>query len=157
MMGYDYSYTIRLGDNHISVPQQYETIHIKWDNGFMDIVPPGVFEIESSSVCTSKFRKLIKYSIENDIRYQTNLVSQWRKAIRSDLDFLYQVSIKIGDRYKELYDDIVDSSKNADKSRPTKLRNLQKQNAIELKRLDARKNRVLKCSKMLEDYVVKYM
>ena len=157
-MMYNYPHwTIRLGDHGIPIDEPYEPIRIKWDSGFMDIVPPGVFEIENNSTCLSKFGKLIKLSIESDIRYETNTISAWRKAIKADLDFLYEVSQKIADKYKELFDDIIDSSKQADKNRASKLRQLQKSNSTELKRLDARRKRVIKCSQLLNEYVEKYM
>jgi len=158
-MGYNYypHWTIKLGDGHIPVTQPYEPIRIKWDTGFMDVVPPGVFEIESASSCTSKFRNLLKLCVKSDIVYGTNTISAWRKAIKADLDFLLMASDKIADRYQELYEDIVDSSEQADKNRASKLRNLQKRNTIELKRLDARRKRVIKCSQILEEYVNKYM
>lgn len=157
-MSYDYPHwTIRLGDYGIPVTQPYEPIRIKWDSGFMDIVPPGVFEIENNSTCLSKFRKLIKLSIESDIKCKTNTVSAWRKAITADLDFLHVVADKVAARYKELFDEIIDSAKKADNDRASKLRQLQKRHTQELKRLDARRKRVIKCSQLLEEYVNKYM
>jgi len=157
-MSYYYPHwTIQLGEYGTPVEQPYETIQIKWDSGFMDIVPPGIFEIEDTRTCLVKFRKLIKLSIESDIKYETNTISAWRKAIKADYDFLFKVSTMIADKYKTLYDEIVDSAKKADKNRASKLKQLQKRNLIELKRLDARKKRVQKCSQILDELATKYM
>lgn len=138
------------------VEQEYKPIRIKWDGGYMDVVPPGIFAIEDTRTCLSKFRKVIKLSAMSDIQHKTNTISAWRKAIKADYDFMYRLSTIIADKYKALYEEIIDQSSKQDKHRASKLKQLQKRNSIELKRLDARKKRVQKCAVILEEIAEKY-
>lgn len=149
-------WTIQLGEYGMPIEQPYELIHIKWDSGFMDIVPPGIFEIEDARTCLNKFRKVIKLSAVSDFQHGTNTLSAWRKAIKADYDFIFRVSTIIADKYKAFYDEIVDGAVKQDKNRASKLKRLQKRNSIELKRLDARKKRVQQCAEILETIAEKY-
>ena len=150
-MGYYYPHwNVHLSDYGKRIEQPYEVIRIKWDSGFMDVVPPGIFEIEDTRSCLNKFRKLIRLSVMSDLEKGTNTLSAWRKAIKDEYDFQFRVFSIIQEQYDKKYAELVDNATQADKKRAGKLKQLQKHKSVELKRLDSRKARVRKCAEILE-------
>lgn len=138
-----------------TIEQQYEPIRIKWDSGYMDIVPPGIFEIAGTRNCISEFRRVIKLSVMSDLTHGTNTLREWRKAINSEFEFQYKVKTIISDRFTSAYNNIVDSAVNQDKRRSSKLKTLIKRKNADIKDLEARKKRVQKCAEILEDMTKK--
>lgn len=129
------------------IEQEYEPIHIKWDNGYMDIVPPGIFEIAATRNCISKFRKVIKLSAMSDLEHGTKTLREWRKAIKSEFEFQYKVNTIISDRFTAAYNNIADSVAKQDKETEAKLKKLVKSKNSDIKDLEARKKE--KSTKML--------
>ena len=153
MMGNYYSpISVYIRDSHVYCECEYEPIHIKWDNGYMDIVPPALF----TDMDLPKIRKVFRMSAESDLRHGTNTISAWRKAFKIERDYQFKVFSVITDEYDAAYSEIVDSAVKQDNKRAKKLSELNKRKKWNIKQLDARKKKVEKAAEILEEMAVKY-
>lgn len=137
---------------HVYVECEYEPIHIKWDTGYMDIVPPALF----TDADLPKIRKIFKMSAESDLNHGTNTISAWRKAFKTERDYQFKVLSVITDEYDSAYKDIVENAKEQDNKRSKKLNELQKRKKWAVKQLDSRKKKVNKAAEILEEMAAKY-
>lgn len=137
---------------HVYVECEYEPVHIKWDTGYMDIVPPVLF----TDADLPKIRKIFKMSAESDLNHSTNTMSAWRKAFKIEKDYQFKVLSVITDEYDSAYKEIVENATEQDNKRSKKLNELQKRKKWAVKQLDSRKKKVNKAAEILEEIAARY-
>ena len=130
----------------------YEPVRIKWDSGYMDICPPAMFE----ELPMAKIRKIFKQSVLSDLTQGTHTVKDWKKAIKFERDFYFNLYSLIENTYNRKYSEIVDRSSEFNESRGKELTDLQRHKVREIKYLDSRKKKLDKCTAYLDELVKKY-
>ncbi len=152
-MAYHYdAVSVYIGEYGTPVECEYEPIHIKWETGYADIVPPALF----TDADLTKIRKVFRMSAQSDLMHSTNTISAWRKAIKAERDYQFKVFSVITDEYNAAYAELVESAVKPDKKRGKRLSELQKRKTQAIKRLDARKKKVDKAAEILEEMAAKY-
>ena len=142
--------------------EDYEPIEIKWDTGFLIIAPPCIWDDPGYR---SKFRKLIKLSINSDRTMGTNTISMWRRAFVRALEHVtYFMRPKIEARLKASQESIerewarFDEKQKAKKPKfkERELKEAETHYNAELKRIDAHKARIEKCKTIFDELIKKY-
>lgn len=134
--------------------EDYEPIEIKWDTGFMIVAPPGLWDDVKSKV-VSKFRKLLKLSFESDKLHDTNTIHMWRVNIVRALEWSATMRRYAETKYHIRYDDLINQSDKPDPKRGKKIREIQSSYKYELKLIDARDQKIIRCQEILEAEVAK--
>lgn len=142
--------------------EDYEPIEIKWDSGFLIIAPPGIWDDPGYR---SKFRKLIKLSINSDRTMGTNTISMWRRAFVRAFDhvtYFRRPKIESGLRASQesierewaRFDDKQKAKRPKFKDR--KFKEAERHYKAELKRVEAHQGRIEKCKAIFDELVEKY-
>lgn len=152
MANYYSPISVNIRNTHVYCECEYEPIHIKWDTGYMDIVAPALF----TDAGLAKIRKVFRMSAESDLMYDTNTLSAWRKAFKTERDYQFKVLSVIQDEYDAAYKEIVDSAVKPDSDRGKKLRLLNKRKSQSIKQLDTRKKNVQRYAEILEEVAERY-
>lgn len=134
--------------------EDYEPIEIKWDTGFMIVAPPPIWK-EHKSKAVSKFRKLLKLSIDSDRLHNTNAVHLWRVNLVKALEWSKVMRHYADARFQSRYEDIIKQSDKPDPKRGKKIREIQSSHKYELKLIDARDQKIIACRKVLDELVEK--
>ena len=142
--------------------EDYEPIEIKWDTGFLIIAPPCIWDDPGYR---SKFRKLIKLSIDSDRTMGTNTISMWRRAFVRALEhvtYFMRPKIEAGLRASQesierewaRFDDKQKAKKPKFKDR--KFEEAERHYKAELKRVEAHQARIEKCKTIFDELIKKY-
>ena len=143
---------VRSKDYGTPVECEYDPIRIKWDSGFMDVVPPALF----TEANLSKIRKVFKLAAMSDLQFNTNTISAWHSAFKAERDYQFKVLSEIQNQYDTAYIEIVESAKEQDGKRGKKINDLQKRRKWAIKQLDSRRKKIQKCIEILEEIAERY-
>lgn len=142
--------------------EDYEPIEIKWDTGFLIIVPPFIWDDPGYR---SKFRKLIKLSIDSDRTMGTNTISMWRRAFVMALEHVtYFMRPKTEAELRASQESIerewarFDEKQKAKrpKFKDRKFKEAERHYKTELKRVEAHQARIEKCKTIFDELIKKY-
>jgi hypothetical protein len=142
--------------------EEYEPIEIKWDTGFMIIAPPGIWDDPGYR---SKFRKLIKLSINSDRTMGTNTISMWRRAFvralehvtyfkRPKIEARLRASQESIEREWDRFDDKQKAKRPNFKDR--KFKEAERYYKADFKRVEAHQARIEKCKTIFDELIKKY-
>ena len=144
------SVKVRSASYSTPVHCDYHLIHIKWDGGFMDLVPPEVF----TETDLSKIRKIFKMSVNSDYFYNTDTVEEWREALRFEEEYQQLILSEISSQYDAGFAEI--SAIRDEKEARTKMRDLKSRKNWALKQVEARRKKMLKCAEILKELSTKF-
>lgn len=142
--------------------EDYEPIEIKWDSGFLIIAPPCIWD--DPGYC-SKFRKLIKLSINSDRTMGTNTISMWRRAFVRAFDHVTHIMRPyVWSDYQRTRVSIESNwcsfSDKQKAKRPNfkdrEFKKAERHYKAELKRVEAHQARIEKCKTIFDELIKKY-